>query len=233
MNTKIAKQIVDYAFKDVFQIDNPFSLEEFQKRFAIDIPKVSKVKCSMSGRETWAFASLGDKIASQAAIEERFGKDEWMQKNSPIKSLSDILKAWDKINYITSEKYINSSDVLASDGIYNSNNVYQSVSIFDSKNIAFSYKLFDSNYMLASRDNSSCTLGIRVKESIYCSSNFEVSWSNKVSKSMFIHDGYDLYECLFCSHIRSKKYCIANIQFEKEEYLRLKKEVIKWILSEK
>lgn len=233
MNNKIAKQIVDYTFKDVFQIDNPFSLEEFQKRFAIDIPRVSKVKCAISGRETWAFASLKDKVAAQNAIEERFGKDEWMQKNIPIKSMSDILEAWEEINYITSEKYIDSSDVLASDGIYNSNKVYQSVSIFDSKNIAFSYKIFDSNYMIASRDNSSCTLGIRVKESIYCSSNFEVSWSNKVSKSMFIHDGYDLYECLFCSHIRSKKYCIANIQFSKEEYFRLKKEVVKWILTKK
>lgn len=228
-----AKQITDYIFKDVFQIDNPFSLEELQKKFAIDIPKASKAKCAISGRDTWAFASLKDKIASQAAIEERFSKDEWMQKNKSIKSIKDILKAWDEINYQTGEKYINSSDVLASDGIYNSDNVYQSVSIFDSKNIIFSYKLFDSNYMLASRDNSSCTLGIRVKESIYCSSNFEVSWSNKVAKSMFIHDGYDLYECLFCSHIRSKKYCIANIQFSKEEYFKLKKEVVEWILNKK
>ena len=228
-----AKQIADYIFKDVFQRDNPFSLEELQQKFAIDIPKVSKVKCAISGKDTWAFAPGDNKVASPSAIEERFKKDEWMQKGESIKSIHDILKAWDKINYQTAEKYINSSGIVASDGIYNSNNVYQSVSIFDSKNVIFSYKLFDSNYMLASRDNSSCTLGIRVKESIYCSSNFEVSWSNKVSKSIFIHDGYDLYECLFCSHIRSKKYCIANMQFEKEEYFRLKKDVIKWILNEK
>lgn len=228
-----AKQIADYIFKDIFQTDNPFSLEELQQKFAIDIPKVSKVKCAISGGETWAFAPLDNKVASPSAVEERFKKDGWIQRDRPIKSMSDILKAWDEINYQTGEKYINSSDVLASDGIYNSNNVYQSVSVFDSKNIVFSYKLFDSNYMLASRDNNSCTLGIRVRESIYCSSDFEVSWSNKVSKSMFIHDGYDLYECLFCSHIRSKKYCIANIQFGKEEYFRLKKEVVNWILSGK
>ena len=85
--------------------------------------------------------------------------------------------------------------------------------------------------MLASRDNSSCTLGIRVKEGIFCSSSFEVSWSNKISKSMFVHDSFDLYECLFCSHLRSKKYCIANMQFEKEEYDKTKKMVIDWILK--
>lgn len=233
MNKIKAKEIADYTFKDVFQMENPFSLEELQSKFAIDIPKVAKVKCAVSGKSTWAFASKEEKIVSMEAVEERFKKDEWMLKKQPMNSIKDILGLWNQINYQVGEKYINSTDIMGSDAIYNSNNVYQSVSIFDSKNIVFSYKIFDSNYMFASRDNSSCTLGIRVKESIYCSSNFEVSWSNKVARSMFIHDGYDLYECLFCSHIRSKKYCIANIQFEKEEYFRLKKEVIKWILSER
>ncbi len=233
MNDIKAKEIADYIFKDVFQIENPFSLEKLQKKFAIDIPKAAKVKCALSGKPTWAFTSPHEKIASTDAIEERFKKDEWMLKKQPVKSMKDILSLWSQINYQVGEKYINSTEVAESDAIYNSNKVYQSVSIFDSKNIVFSYKIFDSNYMLASRDNSSCTLGIRVKESIYCSSNFEVSWSNKVSKSMFVHDGYDLYECLFCSHIRSKKYCIANMQFEKEEYFRLKKEAIKWILSDR
>lgn len=231
MNSKTAKQIADYIFKDVFQIDNPFSLEELQEKFAIDIPRVSKIKCAISGKETWAFAPANNKVASPSAIDEKFKKDEWMQKDKSIKSMSDILKAWDEINYQRGEKYINSSEVFASDSIFNSSNVYQSVAVFDSKNIVFSYKQFDSNYMLASRDDSSCTLGIRVRESIYCSSNFEVSWSNKVAKSMFIYDCYDLYECLFCSHIRSKKYCIANVQFEKEEYFKLKKEVVAWILN--
>ena len=231
MNATVAKQKVDYIVKDVFGVDNPFSLLEFQQKFAFDIPRVSKRTCALSHKDTWIASSLDGKIASQAAIEERFKQDGWIPRNKIITSVADILKAWDEINYQTGEKYINSTNVSESDGIYTSNNVYQSVSVFDSKDIVFSYELIDCSYMTASRDNASCTLGIRVKESIYCSSSFEVSWSNKVSKSMFIHDGYDLYECLFCSHIRSKKFCIANMQFEKDEYFRLKKEVIRWILE--
>jgi len=232
MNEDKAKQIIDYTLKDIFQIDNPFSLEKFQKRFAIDIPKVLEFNCLLSNRRTWAFASPKDKIVSPVAVDERFEEDEWMQEKD-LNSMQDILNAWNDVNYQISEKYINSTNVLASDGVHNSDSVYQSVAIFDSKNIVFSYKIFNSNYMIASRDNSSCTLGIRVKDSIYCSSNFEVSWSNKVSRSMYVHDGYDLYECLFCSHIRSKKYCIANVQLEKEKYFELKKEVMKWILEDK
>ena len=230
MDSQSAQKIADYIFEDVFGIKNSYSLDELKKKFAIDIPSAQKVKCSISNVDTWT-VSPNEKIATQKAIEERFKKDEWIVKKEDFKLIKDILRAWEKINYLTSEKYINSVDVAQSDGIYNSASVYHSVSIFDSKNIIFSYKIFDCNYMLASRDNSSSTLGIRMKENIFCSSGFEISWSNKVSKSMYVHDSYDLYECLFCSHLRSKKYCVANMQFEKSEYHRIKKMVIEWILK--
>lgn len=229
MDSKKAKQIADYIFKDVFGIDNPYYLEQLRKKFAIDIPTVKKVKCFLSGIDTWSFSDE-DKIVSQQAIADRFKQNEWMRKKKDLNSIEEVLEAWKEINFLTGEKYINSTDVTESDGIYNSNSVYQSVSVFDSKNIIFCYKIFDCNYMLASRDDSSCTLSIRVKESIFCSSSFEVSWSNKISKSMFIHNSFDLYECLFCSHLRSKKYCIANMQLEKEEYSKIKKMVIDWIM---
>lgn len=231
MDIKKTKEIADYIFKDVFGINNNYSLEQIRKKFAFDIPFANKVKCSLSCEDTYSFSAESELIASQKAIADLFKKNEWMRKKKPINSIDDLLKYFREVNYITGEKYINSKDVSESDGVYTSAFVFQSVSVFDSKNIIFCYKIFDCNYMLASRDDSSCTLGIRVKESIYCSSSFEVSWSNKISKSMFIHDSFDLYECLFCSHLRSKKYCIANMQFEKEEYFKIKKMVINWILK--
>ena len=231
MNNQKAKEISDYIFQDVFNRENAYSLIELKKKFAFDIPMANKVKCALSGENTWSFSAESEIVASQKAVADRFKKDEWIRKGQPLNSIADVFKSWREINYITGEKYISSKEVAESDGVYNSIAVYGSVSIFDSKNIIFSYKIFDSNYLLASRDDSSCTLGLRVKESIYCSSCFEVSWSNKVSKSMFIHDSFDLYECLFCSHLRSKKYCIANMQFEKEEYLKIKKMVIDWIIK--
>lgn len=231
MNNRKVKEISDYIFKDIFNKENTYSLIELKKKFAFDVPMADKVKCALSGEDTWSFSAESDKIASQKAIAEIFKKNEWVKKRKLLNSIEDVLRAWKEINYITGEKYISSKEVSESDGIYNSVFVHQSVAVFDSKNIIFSYKIFDSNYMLACRDNSSCTLGIRVKESIYCSSCFEVSWSNKVSRSMFIHDSLDLHECLFCSHLRSKKYCIANMQFEKDEYLRIKKMVVEWILK--
>lgn len=231
MDEKKAKKLADAIFEDVFGVKNPFTLKKLQEKFAFDIPLPSKVKCSLSGKTTWSFSAEASKFARQEAIAERFKKDSWMQEKKSINSIEDILKYWREINYITAEKNINSKEVAESDGVYNSLSVFKSVSIFNSKNILFSYKIFDSSYLLASRDSSSCSFGIRIKDSLYCSSSFEVSWSSKVSRSMFIHDCYDLYECLFCSHIRSKKYCIANMQFSKEEYFKIKKKVIEWIVE--
>jgi hypothetical protein len=232
MNNQKAKIVADYIFKEVFETENSYSLEELKRKFSFDIPFAQKATCALSKKDTWTIYPSEEKIASQQAVAEEFKKAEWMKKKKNLSSIEEILGAWKEINYLTGEKYINSIDVAESDGIYNSSAVFHSASIFDSKNIVYSYKIFDSNYLLASRDNSSCTLGIRMKENIFCSSGFEVSWSNKVSKSMFIHDSLDLYECLFCSHLRTKKYCIANMQFEKEEYFRLKKIIIEWILKD-
>lgn len=230
MDTIQVKQAADYIFKEVFGIDNPFTLKQLQEKFAIDIPRPKKISSVMSGKEVWTFSSDLN-IASEEDIEKRFAEDEWMRSSRTLNSIEDVLRAWQEVNILTGEKYINSQEVAESDNIYNSSQVFHSVSIFDSKNIIFGYKLIDCSHMLASRDNSSSNLCIRAKDSIYCSSSFEVSWSNKVSNSMFVHDCFDVYECLFSSHLRSKKYCIANMQFEKEEYFRIKKMVIEWVMK--
>lgn len=52
-----------------------------------------------------------------------------------------------------------------------------------------------------------------------------------ISNSLFIQDSNSLHECMFCSHIANKRYCIANMQFEKEEYFAIKKQVIDWIVK--
>lgn len=148
-----------------------------------------------------------------------------LQPYQQLKSMEEILKKWTEINFVVASRQINSVEVEESDGVYNSRGVYASSSIFDSKFIMGSRKLFDCSYMVGCRDNSACSIGVGVKESIYCSKCWKVSWSNKVSHSAFVHDCYDVSECLFCSHLRSKKYCVANIQMEKAEYLKIKEMV--------
>lgn len=231
MNSFEPTIIANAIFEDVFGRKNTFSLEELQEKFAFDLPLPRKVRCSITNKETWTTSYGEDKIITQEAILERMNVDEWMRPKKEMKDIKDVLSAWEEINYLASEKSINSQNIVRSDNVLNSSNVYQSNSIFDSNNILFSYNNIYSSYLLGSRGSGSCTYAIRVKDSDKCSSVFEVSWSAKVSKSMFIHNSKDLYECMFCSHLISKRYCIANMRFEKDEYFRIKEMVIDWILG--
>ncbi len=219
------KQVGEYILEQVLRV--PVSLS---KKFAQGIPLPEEGKSSVTRETVWIADGGKDKLISQVEVAERFKKEGWMRTGRQMETMQDVLGAWSEINYEAVSKSINSVDVEESDGVYNSQGVYKSSSIFDSKNIVWSYKLFNCQYMLGSRDDSACSFGVRVKESIYCSYCFEVSWSHKVSRSMFVHDCTDLVECLFCAHLRSKKYCVANMQIGEEEYFRVKKMVVEWIL---
>ena len=88
-----------------------------------------------------------------------------------------------------------------------------------------------SEFLLASQRSGSSSFCIRTDDSKDCSNSYNVVCSNKIMNSLFIQDCFDLHECMFCSHIASKKYCIANMQFDEEEYFLIKKSIIDWILN--
>lgn len=90
----------------------------------------------------------------------------------------------------------------------------------------------NSEYVLACQRSSNCSYCIRVDDSTSCSNSYNVICSAKISNSFFIQDANSLHECMFCSHIANRRYCIANMQFDREEYMAIKSEIIKWIVSQ-
>jgi hypothetical protein len=86
-------------------------------------------------------------------------------------------------------------------------------------------------YVVGGFSSTTSSFCIRVEESQLTTNSFSVNWSAKVSNSFFIQDCYDVMDCMFCSHISGKRFCIANMQFEEEEYKKLKLEVVRWILT--
>lgn len=133
---------------------------------------------------------------------------------------------------MTTERQTDSINVAESDNVLKSENVYRSMDIRQSKNVLFSDGAGHSEYVVGCQRSGSLQYCIRVDDSISCSSCFTVAWSGKLVNSMFISDCFDLNECLFCTNISSKKYWIANMPFEKEEYMRIKDMVVRWILSQ-
>jgi hypothetical protein len=58
---------------------------------------------------------------------------------------------------------------------------------------------------------------------------FEVSNGENCSDCYFCHNVEGCQECMFCFNTKSKRYAIGNVEYPKEEYLKVKKMVLKEI----
>lgn len=226
MTPKVAQEILDKIVGQVFGYKNPYSLEQFMQKFAFDVRLPSQVSDS-TGQPTWAQSVNPTKfIKLQDAL-----KNDWVSPDTPLKNVEDILQAWSFVNYTATERDIDSLNVAESDNIYNSENIYRSLDVIRSKNVLFSDGAWDCEFVAANQRSNTSNYCIRLEDSKECTGSFNVSWSGKVVNSLFIHDCFDMFECMFCSHVSSKRFCIANRQFEEAEYRKLKDLIIRWVLT--
>ena len=231
MNDKLALEIINKIFNSIFDKNNSFSLEELLEKYAFDIKLPKQVNDSVTNEITWADSINSGKFITNKNMEIKDSKDGWMLPKREISNLQELIDIWNSINLTTTERVYDSINVCKSDTIYRSENVYRCTDCSESKNIIYCDSCMNCNYTLASSRSSNCDFCIRTDDSKDCSNSYNVICSNKVKNSLFIQDCFDLYECMFCSHIATKKYCIANMQFEEEEYYEIKKTIIEWILN--
>ncbi len=223
--------VVNKIFKMVFNRENKMTMEELLEKFAFDVKLPKQVNDSTTNEVTWADSINSGKFITNKNMEERDTKLGWMLEKKDISSLEDIINVWNTINLTTTERVYDSINVSKSDTIYSCENVYRSTGCSRCKNAVYSDSCSNSEFILASQRSTTCSFSIRTDDSKDCSNCYNVICSNKVTNSLFIQDCFNLYECMFCSHIANKRYCIANMQFEEEEYFEIKQAVIEWILS--
>lgn len=224
---------INQMFQLIFHQRNNNNLEELLEKYAFDIKLPKQVRDSITNEITWADSTHHGKYITNKNMSIKDQKEGWMLPKRKIKSLQDIINVWNTINLMTTERYYDSINVSRSDTIYRCENVYRSSDCSDSKNIIYCDSCAESEYLLACQRSGNCQFCIRTDDSKNCSNCYSVNYSNKVINSYFLQDCYDCYECMFCSHISSKKYCIANMQFTKEEYFEIKKDIANWIVNSK
>lgn len=224
-------KIVNTIFKNIFNQENPYTLKELLEKYAFDIKLPKEVRDSTTNEITWADSINPTHFITLKNMEEKDIKEGWMLPRQNISSLEDIIKAWNQINYTTTERVYDSEQVSESDTIYRCQKVYRSTDCSDSKNIIYCDSCGNSEYLIASQRSGTCSFCIRTDDSKDCSNSYNVICSNKISNSYFIQDCFNLYECMFCSHIANKRYCIANMQFEEKEYFQIKEIITQWILN--
>lgn len=232
MNDRQCKQILNDIFMQVFERTCDLTIDDVLSEFAFDIKLPNRVIDAVDGRETWATSANSNKYITQDNMMKYDNYKGWMRPKKEIESLDEILKLWNKINYTTTERNYDSINVSKSDTIYSCENVYRCQDCRKSKNIIFSDGCGNSEYILACQRSSNISNCIRVDDSNNCSNSYNVICSAKISDSFFIQDANSLHECMFCSHISNRRFCIANMQFDKEEYMSIKEQIIKWIFSQ-
>ncbi len=232
MNDKQCQSTIDEIFMEIFGQKSPTTIEGILSECAFDIKLPNKVIDAVTGDETWASSINSNKYISQTNMRKFDEYKGWIRTKKEINSIDDIIKNWDKINYTTTERVYDSINVSKSDTIYNCENIYRSQDCRSCKNTIFTDGCANSEYIIGCQRSSDCNYSIRVSDSNSCSSSYNVICSAKISNSFFIQDANSLHECMFCSHIANRRYCIANMQFEKEEYMAIKEEVIKWMLMQ-
>lgn len=231
MNNKQAMENANKVFMSIFGQKNAYNLEEILTEFAFDIKLPQKVIDTITGEETWAISINPTKFITQKNMENFNHGNGWMLKKRPVGSLEEILKLWKKINYTTTERIYDSTNISQSDTIYGCENLLRCNDCKSCKNSIYLDGCSNSEFMVASQRTVTSSFCLRVDDSANCSNSYNVICSAKISNSFFIQDCNSLHECLFCSHISNRKYCIANMQFEKEEYFAIKNEIVKWILK--
>ena len=232
MTSQQAQDVIDTIVGQVFGYKNPFTLEQFQQKFAFDVRLPSQVVDATTGQITWAQSVNPAKFIKMDNAWKMFEENDGLLSTMQLNGIEDILTAWSKVNLTATERMLDSINVSQSDNIYGCDGVFRSQDSHDSKNIVFCDAANDSEYVAAGQRSHTLTYALRIEDSNTTSKSFAISWSKNITNSFFIHDCGDIQDSMFCSHITNKRFCIANMQYEEAEYMRLRDIVIRWILTQ-
>ena len=236
MTATAAQQLLDKIIGQVFGYQNPLSLDQFMQKFTFDIRLPQPVTDITDGSTTWAqstnptrFVKL--KNARGLEMGGASPKTDNLRPKRPLKSIEDIMTAWNEINLTTTERYKDSLNVSESDNIYYSENIYRSQDIHKSKNILFSDGVNGSEFIAAGQRSADSTFCVRIEDSGNCTNSFNISWSGNITNCFFMHDTGDMQDSMFCTNMKGKRFCIANMQYEETEYNQIKDIIVRWILT--
>ncbi len=217
------QQQFNAVFQELFGREPSYSLEEARRIFGTGIPQLA---CKTTLLGTKVYTEYAASPISQEEVIKKESSHGFMAEQESISSLADIESLIRPFFSFLGSKSIQSTEVFESDNVYGSSKVFASNYISNSKNIGFSTLLNNCEYVFGSKNMLSSSFCLRTQDSKLLTNCFEVSFSAKCSNSLFCHNSFDLRDCMFCFHLVSKQYCIANRQYSKEEYFRIKKMLI-------
>jgi hypothetical protein len=231
-----AKALLDKIVGQVFGFQNPLTMEQFMTKFTFDVRLPQPVTDAIDGTTTWAGSTnpvryVKIKNARKMVIAGASEGTDYIRPKRPLNSIEDVMAAWNEINLTTTERQNDSLNVSESDNVNKSENIFRSQDVQRSKNVLLSDGIYDSEFIAASQRSVNSSFCIRVEDSGECSNSFAISWSGNITNCFFMHDTGDMEDSMFCTNVKGRRFCIANMQYTEEEYRRVREIVARWILT--
>ncbi|MDP2630810.1 MAG: hypothetical protein Q8P56_05395 [Candidatus Uhrbacteria bacterium] len=120
---------------------------------------------------------------------------------------------------------VNCTNVEYANHVFNSKNCYLCFICLNSENILYSFRSRNSRDCLYIMNSRSCEL---CYQCIHCTECYDVQFaefSSHCSASRFLSNCNDCIDCYQCANLKSKQYCIQNIQYTKDGYEAKMKEI--------
>ncbi len=224
---KVFEDIYKSVWDEIFPGIVKPEIQVFKKLFAQDILLPDRYTAQKGTGDIYCTPDYGYKhFISQEEIQKIVDVNNYVEPTTPLSSLSEVLTKMQNLAFFRGSKSINSDVVEESDNIYSSNYVLSSACLYSSQKMIYCYNMTASEYMLASKNSKESGFGIRIIDSGSITGSFDVSFSAKSAHSYFCHNCFDVRDCMFCFHLASKQYCIANMQYSQEDYEKLKKQIL-------
>lgn len=199
------------------------SLEDFEAEYCLDLalPLYGE---SLWGGHPVAMSKPYRHAASQSQIEKR--TDE-LQQTPPFSgsSVEELLNCAFSNLLFSGDNHYDSENVIQSDNVFKSREIFYSRAIHQSKKVVFSGDSIGLENAAACDSSGYSQFVIRAIDSINCSRCFDIYQSGKCSGCLFVSNCYNLHDCILCTNLRSKRYCIGNMQFTEANYRKLRKEI--------
>lgn len=205
-----------------------------------DAPKIRMV-AGASGKPTIRIGNwmLFDRVPSSRLVSHREGLRLGEERRISLHDsgsipLEELLGKVAEIAYYTYEYRAgrNALDLL-SGVVYMTDCAYKVGDAARSKCSACYPMVFDSEYIfggyLKMVGSKFC---IRCYDSVNLSGCFEVDGSYDTRHSLFCHNVENVSDSLFCFNVKNKKYCVGNTEVGREEFLRIKKILLDYVLDE-
>lgn len=218
------------TWHQVFGVESLILIDDFERRLARNLKLPGRASCDVTGVQVSTTRPFR-RLISEDARRRRAMNDGFMQEQQQIDSFDDIQRNIKAINLFAGEQVIQSELIYESSHIYSSDRIYKCSNVQSSRNSALSVycsqvehafgceNLVSSKQVLCGYDSRGLNKCFQCFDCVDC------------SDSLFISDCSNLKDCLFCYHIDGKQFCVANMQYSENEYLRIKDLVIDHILG--